>query len=236
MLMMDDTPGKVNALARALGLTEGEPWSWTKRYNPGLFDHMHALGVIAANYNRLETVCACYLTFFMGSQMTAAEAGAYLFERLSNAEGINLLKQLYTTEVGGTILADRLDWFVSGYGKCAESRNILMHSEPHGASYNALQLVSALALRKASKNNPGVHNFISLELHELRQVADDIDRFATYGFELALYQIARKSGGTITLGDRQLSPPLPDRPPEPIHLKLGPQTNVKDSSPPPPQS
>jgi hypothetical protein len=90
----------------------------------------------------------------MGSQMTAAEAGAYLFERLSNAERINLLKQLYTTEVGGTILADRLDWFVSGYGKWAESRNILMHSEPHGASYNALQLVSALELRKASKNNP----------------------------------------------------------------------------------
>jgi hypothetical protein len=194
---------------------------------------MHALGVIAANYNRLESELRLLLDVFMGEQMTAAEAGAYLFERLGNAARMDLLKRLYLAQVGGTDLADRLDWFVSGYGKCAENRNILMHSEPHGAACNALQLVSALELKKASKNNPGVHNFISLELRELRQVADDIDRFDIFGFDLALYQIASERGGTIRSGGREISPSLPDKPPEPIHLKLEPPTNAKDSSPPP---
>ncbi|MEH2485631.1 hypothetical protein V1280_001570 [Bradyrhizobium sp. AZCC 2230] len=205
-------------------------------YNPGLADHMHALGVTAANYNRLESELRLLLDVFMGDQMTGAEAGSYLFERLSNAERMDLLKHLYISQVGGTDLSDRLDWFVSGYGICAENRNILMHSEPHGATYNALQLVSALQLRKASKKNPGVHNFISLELHELRQIADDIDRFASYGFDLALWRIASRSGGTIKLANREISPSLPDKPPAPIHLTLGPLKAAEDNQPPPESS
>jgi hypothetical protein len=105
--MTDDLPTSVNdPLARALGLTEGEPWSWTRHYNPGLFKHMHALGVVAANYNRLESELRLLLDVFMGDQMTTAEASSYLFERLSNAERMELLKHLYTAEVGGTEIAD----------------------------------------------------------------------------------------------------------------------------------
>ncbi len=31
-----------------------KPWCWDWKYNANLFNHMHALGVIAATYNDLE--------------------------------------------------------------------------------------------------------------------------------------------------------------------------------------
>ncbi|HZR74047.1 hypothetical protein [Bradyrhizobium sp.] len=231
--MTDKEPSALaKALARALAVNDdGDNWSWDRRYNPGVLMHMHALGVVAANYNSLEAELRFLLNSFMGKQMTSSNAGNYLFERLSNAERMDLLKRLYREQVGGTDLADRLDWFVKGFGICAENRNILMHSEPHGRTTNALQIISGLELRKASKSNPGVHNFISLKLEELRKVADDIDAFASFGFDLSIYQIARELGGVIRLATREIRPTLPDNPPEPVHLTLSPQRDAKDNPP-----
>src|SRR5690348_1468657 len=119
----NENPKPISALARALA---GEPlWSWTRNYNPNLYEHMHALGVIAANYNRLEAQLRFLLNSFMSIPMISAQAGDYLFERLSNAERMDFLKRLYNQQVGGTNLAERLDWFIKGYGICVENRNIL---------------------------------------------------------------------------------------------------------------
>jgi hypothetical protein len=216
--MTDEPLLSHNALATAL--LEEEAWSWTRKYNFDLYQHMHALGVIAANYNRLESGLALLLYMFVGEAMS--KAGAYLFPRLSNAERLDLLRQLYTEQITDPDFLDRLEWFVTGYGQCTENRNILMHSEPHNY-YSRLKALSVLELKKASKNNPGTLNFISLELNELRQVADDIDRFDDYVFGLVLFESARRMGGKITLFGKEIEPPLPDKPPEPIRLTLSPQ-------------
>jgi hypothetical protein len=229
--MTEDKPSALaKVLAEALATEDEQNWSWTRNYNPGLLEHMHALGVIAANYNRLESELRLLLNLFIGDAMYKAHAGNYIFERLSNAQRLDLLKQLYNSAVGGFELAARLDWFVSGYGVCAENRNILMHSETSSDQANALQIASTLELRKYSKNNPGSLNFISLKLSELRNVADDIDRFTQYGLDLAICEIARRSGGKINLAGREIQPSLPDKPPEPIHLTLAPLKDAKDNS------
>jgi hypothetical protein len=136
-------------LADVLAQSYDEEWSWTRNCNPGLFQHMHALGVIAANYNRLEDDLRLLICIFLGGgHRKLLKADVYLLEQLNNAERAGLLEQFYKAKLNGTELADRLDWFVFGYRTCAENRNMLMHSIPHGSAPNALQEIPALDLRK----------------------------------------------------------------------------------------
>jgi hypothetical protein len=92
-------------------------------------------GVIAANYNRLEDDLRLLICIFLGGgHRKLLKADVYLLEQLNNAERAGLLEQFYKAKLNGTELADRLDWFVFGYRTCAENRNMLMHSIPHGSS------------------------------------------------------------------------------------------------------
>jgi hypothetical protein len=121
-------------IADELAQSCDEDWSWTRNYNPALFQHMHALGVIAANYNRLEDELRFLIYLFLdGGHRRLLRADVYIFEHLNNADRIGLLEQFYKEKLSGTELADYLDWFVLGYRTCAENRNMLMHSVPHGS-------------------------------------------------------------------------------------------------------
>jgi hypothetical protein len=213
-------------LASALAADTGEPrWSGNN-YHPAHYQHMHALGVVAANYNGLEKTLKILFFVLAGEAMSGSSN--FLFQKLSNNERLDLISRLYASQVKEAECIDRLDWFISGCGKCAENRNILMHSE--------LQIPNALLsadvifkLIKATKS--GEEHFISLELAELRRVADDIYRFDKFGFDLVLYVATVRLGSAIKefFGRR---PTLPDKPVEPVLLKLHP---VKDEKGTPPQ-
>jgi hypothetical protein len=198
-----------------------EAWSGTRNYSTSLYEHIYALGVVAANYNKLESGLALLIAVLMGG--AKYPASSFLFQKLSNNERLDFLKRLYTAEIKDPDLLDRLDWLVVGYAKCADNRNILMHSELERT--NALDLASTLELKKASKS--GSHNFISLGLKDLRQVADDIDRFENFVFDLVIFESARRNGGKLFLPTREIAPSLPDRPPEPLQLKLSDQRPAK---------
>jgi hypothetical protein len=226
--MADSEDKQPNQLA---SLLRGEkPWSGAWKYNPGLYQHMHALGVIAANYNHLESLLGLLIAVFMGD--VGETVGPFLFQKLSNSTRLDLLKQLYAAQITDTNFLDRLDWFVAGYGKCAENRNILMHSTPDN-SVTSSKIASVLELKKASKNNPGAQNFISLELGQLHRIADDIDRFDDYGFQLIVFESARRQGGKINLLGKEILPALPDKPLAPILLTLLSQKFPTDDQPPP---
>jgi hypothetical protein len=210
-------------LADTLAQFSDEEWSWTRRYNPALFQHVHALGVIAANFNQLETDLQLLIYIFLSMHNLSGgvlKAHRYLLQQLNNAERIGLLEQFYKEKVSGTELADLLDWFVLGYRTCAENRNMLMHSVPHGSTLDALKEIATLDLIRSSRKNPIDDIFVSLELKDLRRVADDIDRFGLFGHNLALGVLGSFRGGKIWFRGQEVPAPLPAKPPKPLALKF----------------
>jgi hypothetical protein len=225
--MTDENP-KFRNLYAALLLDE-KPWSWDWKYNPSLKEHMHALGVIAANYNELEG--HFYRLFYV--ILNKSEAGSLIFSKLNNGERMEVALKLAEREPAG--FRDLFRHFISGYGIASENRNILMHSKAHNAWPHDIR-ISHLTLAKPSKKSPNENNFISLDISELRSVADDMASFAKYGWGLFYWRVAFLSNGELTLSDGSIvTPSLPEKPAEPRRLVLSPQ-EAPESIPPQPGS
>src|SRR5258708_23951798 len=176
--MTDESPipNYAKGLYAALLLDE-RPWSWHWRYNPNLKEHMHALGVIAANYNELEG--HFYRLFYL--TMNQAEVGKIIFAKLNNAERMEIALKIAEGETSQ--FRDLYEHFISGYGIATENRNILLHSK----AYNAWPFdigLSHLTLTKPSKKSQDENNFISLDISELRSFADVMANLALYDANL----------------------------------------------------
>jgi hypothetical protein len=227
----DPEPIKTNyhgGLLAAVGGYE-KLWSWDWTYNPNLKDHMHALGVIAANYNELEG--NFYRLFFL--TLGKIQVGKMVFSKLNNAERIEIALKM--AEYEKPEFRDRYEHFISGYGTSTENRNILLHSKAHNAWPRDIS-VSHLTLAKPSKKSFDENNFISLDLSELRSVADDLAALKMFGSGLFYWRFASLTGGVITWDSGETAtPPLPEKPPAPRRLALSPQPN-QASAPPPPES
>jgi len=100
---------KLRGLYAAL-LAGEKPWSWDWKYNPNLKEHMHALGVIAANYNELEGrfYGLFYLTF------DRFEIGKIVFSKLNNAERMDIALRIAENEPES--FRDRYIHFINAYG------------------------------------------------------------------------------------------------------------------------
>ncbi|MFK4505434.1 hypothetical protein LPJ38_34760 [Bradyrhizobium daqingense] len=201
------------------------PWCWDWKYNPRLFHHMHAMGVIAANYNELEG--QFYRLFFLN--MHKFEVGKLVFSKLNNAERMEVALKAAETEP--LAFGELFEHFISGYGIATENRNILMHSKAHNAWPKEADL-SHLTLAKASKKSPDQNNFISLDISELRNIANDIDQLTNFGFRLFMWRVALPTGGLIIWDDgEQYRPSLPDKPAPPRRLVLGDQPTMASTLP-----
>ena len=179
---------------------------------------MHALGVIAANYNELEG--HFYQLFY--ATMGKMDVGKLVFSKLNNAERMEIALKLSETDPSPTF-RELFEYFISGYGVATENRNILMHSKAHNAWPFDISVVH-LTLAKPSKKSPDENNFINLDLSELRTVADDMANFAMFGWSLFYWRSAVPFGGTITWASgEKVTPSLPEKPAEPRRLVLSPQ-------------
>jgi len=186
---------------------------------------MHTLGVIAANYNELEG--SFYRLFFL--TLGKFEVGKIIFAKLNNAERIETALKIAENETPE--FRDRYEHFINGYGTCTENRNILLHSKAHNA-WPLDIAVSRLTLAKTSKKSADENNFVSLDISELRAIADDLAALSMFGWGLFYWRFASLSGGTINWESGQsATPPLPDKPPEPRRLVLSPQSDQADSLP-----
>ncbi|TYL80326.1 hypothetical protein [Bradyrhizobium cytisi] len=223
--MTDDAPKPVYRGLLAALLLDEKPWSWNWKYNPSLKEHMHALGVIAANYNDLEG--QFYRLFYI--TQTHFEVGKLVFSKLNNAQRMEVARKVAETQP--LSFRERYEHFISGYGTATDNRNILMHSKAHNASLSDLTS-SHLTLAKPSKKTPDENNFISLDVAELRSVADDMAEFAMFGSQLFYWRIAALSGGTITWeGGETATPTLPDKPRLPRALTLSTQPDQATAPP-----
>jgi hypothetical protein len=226
--MTDDTPKPVNRGLLAALLSDEKPWSWHWKYNFNFKDHMHALGVIAANYNDLEG--HFYRLFCL--TLPNFNVANMIFARMHNGERMAIALEVSKKEKPEFRL--RYEAFIAAYGTATENRNILLHSKAHNASPLDLSALgtSQLILAKPSKKSPNENSFVSLSVADLREIADDMAECSNFGWQLFYWRYASLTGGTITWNDGSTAtPPLPEIPREPRKLVLSAQPDQGDVPP-----
>src|SRR5215216_95709 len=124
---MSDPPKDETPLGMIIAALKGEEsWAWDRRYHPSLYQHMHALGVVAAHYNHLEMVFQLLFWRYSG---IASQPAARLFLRLNNNRNrLDTLQEWIEEKEFNAELKARGLHFVNAFEVCAENRNFLMHS------------------------------------------------------------------------------------------------------------
>lgn len=194
------------------------------RYEIGHKDYIFALGVISANFNKLEG--GLRLQFAINVRLSA-DAVNFLFARLDNSQRIMLIRHCLTELPYNEQEKHAIDHFMKGYAICTENRNILLHAEVYyGAAADSKR--KRMMFYKDSKKPPHFPNRYIPSLIVLRRIADAMHDFSEYGFELAM-MLRDTYWMEEELGLKNLRRPLPDKPPLPKPLVPKP---LGDSSPP----
>jgi hypothetical protein len=224
--MTDTSSSDTGDISRLARLLAGEPsWSWNYRYHPALRDHMHALGVVAANYNHLES--SLFLLFYEYSHQPYT-VSQYNFLHLNNNKNrLDILNRCIQHRVKNDSTELALH-FVEGFGICAEKRNFLMHGMAHDA-LNRTELV----LRKAPRNDPTRLNYMHLSAEDIRKIADEISDFSMFGIDIFMWLEAQKTGGKLIIPAdmKEHVPSLPKKPPLPDRLNLSDHPKPIDEPP-----
>jgi hypothetical protein len=203
-------------------------WDWSGDYfGPSLRDHLHALGVVALNYNALEI--SFYLLFC--EYVGYSEVSAQLFSDMKNNFRLETLKATAIKQEKNVAVIDAIGTFVGAFDICALNRNILMHSV-HDLVQDG---DSVLKLLKSNRKDPMKQTNLVFDVRTLRQVADEIWTLDQYAVDLAFYLQTRS--GAMPADDEFARTTLPDKPAPPRNLSslLDPSTRAKLDRPGPPQ-
>ena len=201
-----------NLLEQSLASRRSAEWP---RYEAGRTDYIFALGVLAANFNRLEGFLRLHFSLHI---RVPADAVDHLFAKLDNTDrlkqiSLNLTEMPYTSRQKSAV-----EYFMRGYTICAQNRNILLHAQ-------ALPVTEVRSKRerviffKTSKNAPYLTSRYMPSIAQIKAVADSMNAFADYGQQVGdlIYRkyylcagvagtgrrkaaIAKKTGGTEGLG------------------------------------
>lgn len=153
---------------------QSEAWP---AYDAGKHDHVHAMGVVAVNFNTLENLLLSLLHLYFNAEYALAQK---LFLKLTNHGRIDTLKELVRTRESRPEVRCLIDNFLDGFVICAENRNILMHSLYLGPKYGS----DNMHMAKFSAKQPVKFNTYSFQLIKVRRVADDIWRFRKIGEDI----------------------------------------------------
>ena len=200
-------------------------WCWDWRYHRNLHDHIHALGVVAANYNSLEKVFE--LMFEVCSDLHQAASNKMFASLNNNRNRIDSLKSIL--ETGNPLGREVGLHFLRGFDICADNRNLLMHGTP----YRADEKRDKLVLQKVARNNPQRTNYLNLKVNDIRKVADEIDRFDDFGVDCIAFISAQRTGGVVQFEDgTSIAPPLPPLPRLPDRMSLSDGPPPEEGAPP----
>jgi hypothetical protein len=226
-------------------------------YNTGPDRHIHALGVIAINYNLYEnslfSIFAHPLLFAgitggLWSSGISYEECQYLFWSYDNAERVAAIRFFYSKRETEPAVLECIDWLLKHWDILAEKRHLLMHSELEHIPHNELlaNLLSpeqaVLKLAKQSRDDWTTVNVMRLSLRNLRGIADDMHAGYLFAQNIARYLLRRdapqpREGGLGGLGGFLLEPPptLPEKPRIPRKLKMSPRPQAPEAEPPQPE-
>jgi hypothetical protein len=210
-------------------MTDPSSTDWPDRsYHIGQRDHLHALGVITASFNELESALAALFFTYLKLEEPASHK---IFALLNNYQRIDLLRDGVAAFENDPTVKELVLHFIVGFETLANSRNFLTHS------HTILKSPDHLTFGKSSKRQPDVWTFAHMGIQNLRQVADDIHAFGIFGQALKTWVWARDFDGEImSFPNRTFhKPPWPEKPPLPAELKSVP-LGALESPKNPPQS
>lgn len=183
-------------------------------YAVGSDKHIHALGVVAINYNRLEMALDRLLYMYLGA---SREPYCYVFNALNDPSRQALYKLCVNKEEADHALRDHLIYFVECFRVCAQNRNILLHSNVDDEKSTD----EIIALAKAPRDKPHLTNEMAFSLTQLRRTADEMWAIFSYAAELFRFiRIREREEDRAIFADPQPPPPpsLPDKPDPPTSL------------------
>jgi hypothetical protein len=161
--------------------------SWPT-YRVGNSDYIHALGVIASVFNLLEFRFRSLFPIYTRLPSTSAYN---LFAKINNDMRLELIRGTIKFSSHPEPIKDDVRYFLAGFKRCADNRNILMHSTvrylfgPGDVPCPELsppgQQPQGLAFQKSPKGNPFQINTYQLTLGDIRAQADALKSFEIYG-------------------------------------------------------
>lgn len=183
---------------------------WPEYYT-GLDEQLHALGVVAAVFNRLEHNLLGLFLAYLGFN----DGSTFLFARLrDNRTRIDLLLKYVEFRGETDEIKEAINYFCTCFNSAAENRNILMHSGISNVYEDGE--VTHLIFSKGKKQDAIDWNRYVLDLKRLRQVADEIKAVEVFG--RGLYQYVT-SHYHPELQNEPVPPPVnapfPDKPAQP---------------------
>jgi len=191
-------------------------------YITGQRDHFHALGVIAATFNELEhRLLGIFLLYVGGFN----DVTAMIFQRTrDNGTRIDWLKRAARINGETEEIKDAVEYFCNGFTRCAENRNILMHSGT--APETEGDEITRIIFTKAKKDQFEWNRFF-VTLERLREIADSNYDFAEYANDIFLHVVANHRFEELS-GPFKLPPAsgsLPEKPYLPETLSPQPLLN-----------
>jgi hypothetical protein len=148
------------------------------RYATGPEKHMHALGVIAVNYNVFEFGLALLLEHY-----ATRDVSDYFFGRINNQERLDAIKHFASARERDPAVLALVEHLIAYFSACTANRNILMHSRRSEGDHPG----DVLPLEKQAAHEPSKLLYFHLLLPQLRRVADQIMRGVTFMKELLKY-------------------------------------------------
>lgn len=188
------------------------------KYSPGPRQHLHALGVVSANFNVLENAMLRLFMDHLDNSDLPDAVSLYLYGELNEQKRINAIKTIFATCEDDPEVFDRIEHAVTYFNWCSHARNTLLHSLDNsmGEPEHVWRIV------KRSRGDFSKLNFLVLTLPELRKTADQIRNCYDYVRGIAIYLQARgtKDWDRAPPWIKKLRPiSLPEKPPVPANLK-----------------
>lgn len=180
-----------------------DPPAWPS-YQVGPHDSVFALGVASVNYARLEFALGGVFATVIG---LAYELTWALLPKIGNETRVALLEQALCGRDWPHDRKERISHFIDAFKILAENRNLLRHSNFTAGVKDQITLFKY--------NRAGKTILAEVTLEELRQIADDMDTYFSYGMSITnMIGLEFLNLKTIT-GEIYL---WPDKPPLPRKL------------------
>jgi hypothetical protein len=150
-----------------------EPQAWPT-YSIGPKDSIFALGVVSVNYARFEHAIHAMFAVILGIDSVVSH---HLMFKIGPELRDKLMREMLPTWPWPQNVMNLAEHFITAQKTCYDNRNLLMHSNLITGSEKAAVLYKHQRDGKLSLARPSIK--------ELRQVADDMQKYYNYGMHLS---------------------------------------------------
>lgn len=191
-------------------------------YSAGKREDLHAIGIIAMNYNAYERSLFQLYHFHLGRKKVPKKLAALYYFALPEDKRIAAISSVFEEYERNKMVRAAVKSNLAFFDCCAGNRNHILHAERYPRTMFGSIDDDALHLVKRKGKRSADLGYLTLTLSELRSVADAIRDGHVHCLKICLYLRQRglplhKWSPTMTGHGRQA---LPGTLPLPIALKL----------------